>query len=143
MKKAVAACLLGTLLAGNAMARNTTHMLNWSDAVESSEAKALLDDSVKLKFGAKSAPAGAQAKGEHTANSIEKGKDDIEACRKAAVRALLELQHGAKRADADAVVNIISYYKKTVFSSATQYECHAGGTGGHITFKGDFVKLRK
>jgi uncharacterized protein YbjQ (UPF0145 family) len=64
------------------------------------------------------------------------------ACKRAAIQALQELQRKAKTAGANAVVNIVSYYKNNTFASTTQYECHAGGTGGHLTFKGTLVTLK-
>ena len=137
---AIAAC------AGSAMARNDQHMLNYSDAVESPDGKARLDSGVKLMFGDKSMPAGAENKGEQIVNKIAKGdsrKDDENACRRAAVEALAELQQRAKMAGADGVANIQSYWKNSALPGATQYECHAGGTGGHLTLKGTLVKLKK
>ena len=40
----------------------------------------------------------------------------------------------------NAVVNIISYYKKVEMSSATEFECHAG-SGAHVYLKGDLAKI--
>jgi uncharacterized protein YbjQ (UPF0145 family) len=147
MKKPLAICLIAVTLAVPAMARNTQLMLNWSDVMDSPEAKQQLDGTVKFIFGDKSMPAHAERKGgEQIVNRIAKGKtrnDDIEACKLAALQALVELQQKAKQADADAVVDVVSYYKNNTFASATQYECHAGGTGGHLTFKASLAKLRK
>jgi hypothetical protein len=42
---------------------------------------------------------------------------------------------------ANAVVNIISYYRKVPMSSDTQYECHAGTLMAGVALKGDFVKI--
>ena len=43
---------------------------------------------------------------------------------------------------ANAVVNIVSYYKKNVFSSPTEYECHAGAFVTGVALKGMFVKTK-
>lgn len=40
----------------------------------------------------------------------------------------------------NAVVNIISYYKKVEMPSATEFECHAG-SGAHVFLKGDLAKI--
>ena len=40
----------------------------------------------------------------------------------------------------NAVVNIISYYKKVELSSAIEFECHAG-SGAHVYLKGDLAKI--
>ena len=51
-------------------------------------------------------------------------KSDAEACRWVALSAL-RAQDGA-RSRANAVVDIVSYYKKNEFKSSTNYECYAG-----------------
>jgi uncharacterized protein YbjQ (UPF0145 family) len=101
---------------------------------------------VKFYFGENTMPAHAEKKGEDTVSRIGKGAnrhDDLTACRNAAVEALAGMQDRAKQLGANAVVNIVSYYHNNTFASTTQYECHAGGTGGHLSFKGDFVVLPK
>jgi uncharacterized protein YbjQ (UPF0145 family) len=145
MNKTLALLLAAAAACGTAAARDTTHLLNFSDAVESPEGKARLDSSVKLMFGPKSMPAGAEGMGDQVVNKIAKGDsrhDDENACRRAVVQALVELQTKAKAVGADAVANIISNWKGNPFQSATQYECHAGGTGGHLTLKATLVKLK-
>ena len=146
MKKSLIACLIAATMAAPALARNTELKLNLSDVLESAEAKAHLDGSVKFYFGENTIPAHAEKKGEEVIGKIAKGasrNDDLTACRNAAVDALAALQDRAKQVGANAVVNIVSYYKNNTFASATQYECHAGGTGGHLTFKGTLVVLPK
>jgi uncharacterized protein YbjQ (UPF0145 family) len=54
--------------------------------------------------------------------------------------ALADLQKRAKKLSANAVVNIISYYKKVEMSNATEFECHAG-SGAHVFLKGDLAKI--
>ena len=41
---------------------------------------------------------------------------------------------------ANAVVNIVSYYKNDTLSSATEFECHAG-VSAHVMLRGEFVKI--
>ena len=64
---------------------------------------------------------------------------------------LKALQHGVpigaggfaearQKLSANAVVNIISYYKKVEMPSATEFECHAG-SGAHVFLKGDLAKI--
>jgi uncharacterized protein YbjQ (UPF0145 family) len=145
MKKSLVLFLVAAAVAGSAAARNTQLMLAYADAIDSPEGQSQIDKGVKLMFGDKSMPAGAENKGEQIVNKIAKGdsrNDDMNACRRAVVQALAELQQRAKSQGADAVVNIVSYWKNNTYSSATQYECHAGGTGGHLTLKGTLVKLK-
>jgi len=59
------------------------------------------------------------------------------------ISALKELAERAKTEGGDAVVDIVSYYKKNVFSSATEYECHAGNIVAGVALKGRVVKLAK
>ncbi|WP_372524506.1 excinuclease ATPase subunit [Piscinibacter sp.] len=144
MKKSLVLCLMAATLAAPALARNTEYKLSLADVMGSPEAKAKLDGSVKFYFGEKTMPAGAERKGDDVINRIAKGagrNDDINACKAAAVDALAGLQERAKQLGANAVVDIVSYYKNTTFSSATEYECHAGGTGGHLTFRATFVSV--
>jgi hypothetical protein len=49
----------------------------------------------------------------------------------------------ARTEGGNAVINIVSYYKKNVFSSATEYECHAGAIIAGVALKGTVVKLSK
>jgi len=145
-KKTLLVCAVAALLAAPAMARNDRLLLTWQDVLDSAEGKSAIDNNIKLMFGSRSAPAGSERKGEAEINRIAKSRDgggDSASCRLAAAQALAELQAKARAMDADAVVDIVSYYKATTFDSATQYECHAGGTGGHLTFKAVFVKLKK
>lgn len=148
MKKSIAVCLLAAAVIAPAAARNTTYMLPWDDVLNSPEAKQQLDNNIRFAFGDDTVPAGAERVGELIVNKIARGtgedrKDDSAACRNAALQALVELQQRARNAGADAVLNVVSYYKSNVFVSATQFECHAGGTGGHLTFKAVLVKHKK
>jgi uncharacterized protein YbjQ (UPF0145 family) len=70
-----------------------------------------------------------------------RGKSVETACNAAFVSALVELQKRAKQLGANAVVNIISYYKKVEMSSTTEFECHEGSGYMAVSLKGDFVKI--
>jgi uncharacterized protein YbjQ (UPF0145 family) len=146
MKKSLVVCLLAFAVAGPAVARNVELKLPWADVLESPEAKSKLDKAITLRFGDHTLPAGAERKGDDTVNRIAKGRsrhDDVNACKAAAVEALAALQERAKQLGANAVVDIVSHYKNNKFASATEYECHAGGTGGHLTFKATFAIVPK
>ena len=67
-------------------------------------------------------------------NSV--GKPDDVACRWAMLSALIELRDTARKLHANAVINVVSYYKKNVASSDTQYECHAGNIIAGVALKG-------
>jgi hypothetical protein len=55
--------------------------------------------------------------------------------------ALIDLQDAARKQGGNAVVNIVSFYKKNEFSSPTDYDCHAGAFVAGVALKGDIVKL--
>jgi uncharacterized protein YbjQ (UPF0145 family) len=65
-----------------------------------------------------------------------------EACRSAALDALASMAHNMRKHGGDAVVNVVSYFKKQVYSSPDQYECHVGMLMTGVAFKGDVVKLK-
>ena len=50
------------------------------------------------------------------------------------------LQEGARGVNAKAVVEIVSYYKKREFSSATEFECHVGTLMAGVALKGSYAK---
>ena len=55
--------------------------------------------------------------------------------------ALLQLDKAAKARGANAVTNIVSYYKKNETKSTTTYECHKGVAVAGVALKGDLVKF--
>jgi len=65
-----------------------------------------------------------------------------EACRWVALSALRALQDGAKSRGANAVVDIVSYYKKNEFKSTTSYECYAGAILAGVALKGTYAKVK-
>lgn len=69
-------------------------------------------------------------------------KSDEEACRWVALSALRALQDGAKSRNANAVVDIVSYYKKNEFKSTTNYECYAGTLMAGVALKGTYAKVK-
>ncbi len=72
-------------------------------------------------------------------NGFNKG--DKEGCDRAALSALIAFQAKAKQNGANAVINIVSFYKKIESKSATDYECHNGGVIVGVTLKGDYAQL--
>ena len=66
--------------------------------------------------------------------------DDEKARNAALLAALVDFQKRAKQAGANAVVNIVSYYKNVEMSSPTEFECHAGAAA-HAILRGDLVKI--
>jgi hypothetical protein len=69
------------------------------------------------------------------------GKADETACNWVFLSSLVSLEKEAEEVGANAVVNIVSYYKKNEMSSPMLFECHAGAIMAGVALKGDFVKI--
>jgi hypothetical protein len=112
-------------------------------ALSTPAAKAKLDPRVKLYFGEKQLPPGATVIGETVVNRKTSafGKSDLDACQWVFLSVLLELQDQARKAGGDAVVGIVSYYKKEVYSSEHDFMCGAGATVAGVAFRGKIAKL--
>lgn len=134
-----------SLCAPIAQARDTTHYLPVQDVIEMGKTKGELDDDVKLYFADQSHPA-VQAmlvKGITTNKKTNAAnKSDEEACKWVMLTALIQMQQGARSNGGNAVVNIESFYKRNVFRSKDQYECHAGSIMSGVALRGDVVKLK-
>ena len=116
---------------------------NWTVEKLYTEAKEKLDGSVKFFFGNQETPKILTKLGTDVTNQKTNavGKSDEKACNWVFLSALIQLEKRAKQLGANAVVNIVSYYKKDVMSSATEFECHAGAVIAGVALKGDFVKV--
>ncbi len=140
-----AAVLFVSLCAISAQARDTAHFLPIKDAIEMGKAQGLTDD-IKLYFGNQKHPAikTTMTKGISTNKKTNAAnKTDEAACNWAMQSALIQLQQAARNMGANAVVNIESYYKKNVFRSDDQFECHAGAIMAGVALRGDIVKLKR
>lgn len=120
--------------------RDTTHYYSIQEALNSPQAKEVVDPTIKLYF-AQSAPGAVLVKGAVTnpkTNALN--KSDEKACQWAFLSAVKRFQERAKSEGGTKVGNLVSYYKKKEYSSTTKYECHAGRTIAGVALKGDIVK---
>jgi uncharacterized protein YbjQ (UPF0145 family) len=126
-----------------ALARDTKYLLPIAAALEVQDAKNRLDGSIKFFFGNQETPKILTKLGTDVTNlkTNAVGKSDEKACNWVFLSALLALQKRAKQLGANAVINIVSYYKKEVMSSATEFECHAGAVIAGVALRGEFVKI--
>jgi hypothetical protein len=124
-------------------ARNTKNLLPINVAMNSAAGTEKLDNSVKFFFGDQAHPKILKDFGTYYVNRKTNafGKSDDKACNWVFLSAMRELQARAKKLGANAVVNIVSYYKKNEMSSTDQFECHAGGFVAGVALKGDFVRI--
>ncbi|MBU2886436.1 excinuclease ATPase subunit [Gilvimarinus agarilyticus] len=130
-----------TFGAVNAQARDEGLMLPIQDVLTEYTDK--LDSDIKLYFGEQAYPAPSKKLGSFTSNKKTKAvfKSDEEACSWAMLSALIALQERAVREGGNAVVDIVSYYKKNEMSSETQYECHAGKIMAGVAMRGRVVTI--
>lgn len=147
MKKIITTILglsVSFILVTSAHARDTKLQLPIDAAMSKPEAKEKLGhSSVKFYFGKQKHPKVTKSLISDVTNKKTNafGKSDEDACNWAFLSAMLALEQRAQSLGANAVINIVSYYKKNTFSSNTEFECHAGGLMAGVALKGDFVKI--
>jgi hypothetical protein len=140
----IAALLLGTglLLSGpQALARDTALHLPFDAAVAKAQELGKLDGTVKFHLAGKGPKSGKVLEEIVTNKKTNSfNKTDEEACAWVLYSALITLQSAAKKAGADSVSNIVSFYKKNEFSDGSNYECHVGGVIAGVALKANLVK---
>jgi len=126
-----------------ALAADRTVHLPLQEAVAAAQAAGKIDGSVKF-YLAGTGPQGQVLQRDIVSNKKTNAfaKSDAVACQRAAQSALIALHNSAKQAGADAVTNIVSYYRKVEYKSQTDYECHAGGVIAGVTLRGNLVKVK-
>ena len=136
------ALMLSILIAAPAHSRDDKYLLPIKAALDSAEPRQKPDGAVKFFFGKATTPPIASKLGSVTPHgkAHTRRTDDMKACNLSFVAALIEFEKYAKKAGANAVVNIVSYYKNVEMTSATEFECHAGAAA-HAILRGDLVKL--
>ena len=132
------ACCAAALLAAGCVTSGS-HTLSITEALNSQEAKASLDPAIKLEFASGK---GTVLRNDQVSNKKEHASDKTlnADCIRTFVSAVKQLQEEARRAGANKVINIISYYRKKPYSSASLYECHAGGQRVGVALKGDLAR---
>ena len=136
--------LIAALSAHHAQARDTEYHLKVDEVMKGPDYQQKVGGDVAFFFATQQTPTVDQTFGEFVTNRKTNsfGKPDEDACRWAMLSALKQLHQRAVSLGGDAVVNIVSYYKKDVVASETDYECHAGGFVAGVALKGTVVKLK-
>ena len=123
-------------------AKDDAHYLDFNQAVQSAVDAGAIDGSVKFYL------AGTKSGGKVISKDLISnkktngfGKSAEAACDWALRSALIQFQQTAKAQGANAVTNIVSFYKRNEYKDSTKYECHKGGVIAGITLKGDLVKF--
>lgn len=138
----VATALLA--VASTANARETRVELPLHELINSPEAKAAgIDGSVRFFLAGEKVNV-QQRLGEDVTNKKTNAanKSDAVACNWVALSALKALQDGARSRGANAVVDVVSYYKKNEFKSTTNFECYAGAILAGVALKGTYAKVK-
>lgn len=143
LKKTVAMAVLTSLSVGTAFARDTTHNLPFDEAVAKAVEAGTIDGSVKFYLAGKT-PAGVKIIDSNVITNKKTnafGKSDDAACDWVLRSALIALQDAAKAKGANAVVDVVSYYKSNETKSSTSYECHAGAVMAGVALKAKLAKI--
>lgn len=141
---ALAACVTLLAVASTVQARESRLELPLKELLASEQAKAAgIDGSVRFYLaGQKVAVASRMGEGVSNKKTNAANKSDEEACRWVMLSVLRAFQDSAKARGANAVVDLVSYYKKNEFKSATNYECHAGNIIAGVALKGTYAKVK-
>ncbi|HQV25878.1 MAG TPA: excinuclease [Acinetobacter sp.] len=123
-------------------AADVAHQFDFKSAVERAVADGTLDGSVKFYLKGNKSGGRVVQQGIITNQKTNGfGKSAESACDWVLRSALLQLDKAAKARGANAVTNIVSYYKKNEVQSSTTYECHKGMAVAGIALKGDLVQF--
>ena len=98
---------------------------------------------VKFFFATQKSPEVIKNFGSHLAapRTGAAARSDQRACHEAFLWTLINLEKRAQRVGANAVVNIVSYYRRKERARATEFECHVGNVIVTVWLKGDLVKI--
>ena len=138
--------LLSTLLLGipgAALARDTIVRVPLAEVVSMPEASGHLDGTVKFFLAGQKTPKVLKKLNEAVSNQKTNGlgKSDEFACKWAILSALLLFQKSAKAQGANAVIDLVGYYKRAETRSDTTIECHAGVFVVGAALKGSYAKI--
>lgn len=132
-----------SLLAAPAFARDTRVEIPFHEVVQMGLERGDLDGSVRFYLAGADTPPVTQRFGEGVSNKKTNAanKSDEKACRWAALSALIRFQQSAKNQGANAVVDMVSYYKKNTWKHAQNIECRAGAIMAGVTLKGTYARV--
>jgi len=138
------ALLAIALLPTVSSARDSAVHFNFNQAVEQAVQAGVLDGSVRFYLAGANVLGTVNRQNETITNQKTNafGKSDATACDHVLRSALLRLQQAAKNAGANAVVDIVSFYKRNEYRDAQNYECHAGGVLAGVALKGTIARIQ-
>ncbi len=139
-----ASALLFATLPGLSQARDTAHFLDFHAVVKEATDAGRLDGSVKFYLAGNRVSGQVSKLRQVSTNKKTNAfnKSDEAACSWVLQSALVALQDSAKRAGANAVIDIASNYKQKEYKDASKYECHAGAVIAGVALKGQLAKVK-
>lgn len=141
MKKSLFAVSVAVALAAPLAchARDTTHYLDFQSVVEAATAAGQLDGSVRFYLKGQHVP-GKITQTFPDASSSKKtnaaNKSDEDACAWALRSVLISFQENAKKHNANAVVDLVSFYNRREYVDSSKFECHAGAILAGVVLRG-------
>lgn len=143
MKRVLLAVLIAVAAVGTTSARDTVVRVTLDDVLALPEAKEKLDGSVKFYLAGAKTPTVLSRLGSGVSNKKTNGvgKDDQYGCKYVVLSALIAFQQSARQRGANAVVDLVSYYKKNEVRDAHTIECHAGNIMIGAALKGEYAKI--
>ncbi|WOE31262.1 MULTISPECIES: excinuclease [unclassified Acinetobacter] len=142
IKKMAFVAVLSVLGMSTSYAADKMYNYNFNDAVNRAIADGVLDGSVKFylagtQSGGKLIEAGVVTN--KKTNGFAKSAEG--SCDHVLRSALIQLQNAAQQKGANAVTNIVSFYKSNETKSTTSYQCAKGTLMTGVALKGNLVKL--
>ncbi|MGE8684771.1 MAG: excinuclease [Acinetobacter sp.] len=134
--------ILGLATFTSAQAADQMHDFNFKQAVDRAVADGTLDGSVKFYLAGTKSGGNVIKKGLVTnkkTNGFAKSAET--SCDHVLRSALIQFQNTAKANGANAVTNLVSFYKSNETRSTTTYKCAKGTAIAGVALKGDLVKF--
>lgn len=140
----IAVLTMGTM--SSVWAADSILELSLQDVLTMPEARDVLDGSVKFYLKGQVTPETvvmlkSAAVGNVKGNATEMG--DRYACKQAALAALVSFHNRAKEKGANAVVDMVNYYKQVESARNTVIQCHVDHPFASVMFRGLFAKVAK
>lgn len=139
--KFVGLCVLAAVVGTGCRAKDTPNFMSIQEAMNSPEAQGFLDPGVRVYFGQGNGH-GKKIRTGLISNRKTNGsnKSDDASCQRAFLSAVKSFQDTARKNGATKVINVVSYYNRVPYSSATHYECHTGNLITGVVLKGDIAR---
>ena len=136
------ASLCGLLLSAQAQAADRAVYFPFQEAVQRAVDDGFLDGSVTFHLAGTS-QAGTVLQADAITNKKTNGfaKSAESSCDHVLRSALIQFQNTAKANGANAVTNLVSFYKSNETRSTTTYQCAKGTALAGVALKGDLVKF--